>query len=200
MKVLVAEDDLTSSSILEDHLRDWGYSPIIVSNGREALQVLKTPSAPDLAILDWMMPYLSGLELCQAVQGLNKPIPPYLILLSAKSHKPEVVRALQAGAHDYITKPFDPAELHARVDVGRRIVQLELLLGQRVAELETVKQLLAVHPICCSCGKAWHNQHDWREPIDSGASENDANVLHALCPECYAKVSSILELKSLRAA
>jgi phosphoserine phosphatase RsbU/P len=113
MKVLVAEDDLTSSAILEDHLRDWGYAPIIVSHGKEALQVLKGPDAPHLAVLDWMMPYLSGLELCQAVGSLQKAIPPYLILLSAKAHKQEVVRALQAGAQDYITKPFDPNELHA---------------------------------------------------------------------------------------
>ncbi len=136
MKVLVADDDLMSSTVLEDHLKDWGYEPVVVTNGREALQVLKGSDAPHLAILDWMMPYLSGLELCQAVQDLKKPIPAYLILLSAKSHKPEVVRALRAGAHDYITKPFDPGELHARLDVGRRIVELQLSLAQRLTELE----------------------------------------------------------------
>ena len=136
MRVLVADDDLMSSTILEDHLRDWGYEPIMVTNGREALQVLKGSDTPHLAILDWMMPYLSGLELCQAVRDLKKPIPPYLILLSAKSHKPEVVRALRAGAHDYITKPFDPAELQARVDVGRRLIEVQLSLAQRLAELE----------------------------------------------------------------
>jgi DNA-binding response OmpR family regulator len=136
MKVLIADDDLTSSAILEDHLQEWGYVPVLVTTGREALQVLKGADAPHIAILDWMMPYLSGLELCQAVQALNKPIPPYLILLSAKSHRSEVARALRAGAHEYITKPFDPAELHARLDVARKMIELQLSLAKRVAELE----------------------------------------------------------------
>src|SRR5689334_8337952 len=167
MKVLIAEDDLTSSAILEDHLKDWGYAPIVVSHGKEALQVLKGSDAPHLAIIDWMMPYLSGLELCQAVQGLRKSIPPYLILLSAKAHKQEVVRALQAGAQDYITKPFDPNELHARVDVGRRIIELQLLLAERVAELQAVghqiNELRAVQPICCRCKKGLQDDGNWRQ-------------------------------------
>jgi DNA-binding response OmpR family regulator len=197
MKILVAEDDLTSSAILEDHLRDWGYTPLVVSHGKEALQVLKGPDAPHLAVLDWMMPYLSGLELCQAVQNLQQPIPPYIILLSAKAHKQEVVRALQAGAQDYITKPFDPSELHARVDVGRRVVQLQSLLAQRVAELEAtgnqLKQLRSLQPICCRCKKTRHNDGNWREVEGYISRFSDTKFSHALCPECYAVFCDVLQ-------
>jgi DNA-binding response OmpR family regulator len=185
-------------------LRDWGYAPIIVSHGKEALQVLKGPDAPHLAVLDWMMPYLSGLELCQAVGSLQKAIPPYLILLSAKAHKQEVVRALQAGAQDYITKPFDPNELHARVDVGRRMIQLQLLLAERVAELDTaghqIKQVRAVQPICCRCKKSRQNDGNWRELEGYISRYSDTKFSHALCPECYAVFCNVLSAEPTAAA
>ena len=195
MKVLVAEDDFVSSAMLEDYMKDWGYTPIMVTHGKEALEVLKSPDAPLVAVLDWMMPYLSGVELCEAVQKLQKPISPYLILLTAKSHKAEVARALQAGAHDYLTKPFDPDELRARVNVGRRVVELQLSVVQQGGKLPT--GTIANPPskqVCSRCQKVGEAATGWiRMEGAPGSGEKQSPVL---CPECYALVSPVLGLKA----
>ena len=192
MKVLVAEDDLVSCAALEEHLTEWGYSPVIVNHGREALEVLKRPDAPHLAVLDWMMPYLSGPELCQALQKFEKPIAPYLILLTAKTNKVEVVRALQAGAHDYVTKPFDPHELHARLNVGRRTIELQLLLAERLVELEAAKNPRGAQPRCSRCEKVRQPLGNWIEVAAYVSSSDDKKLSHVLCPDCYAVVSVFL--------
>lgn len=192
MKVLVAEDDLVSCEILQEHLTEWGFNPIVVNHGRDALELLKRPDAPHLALLDWMMPYLSGPELCQAVQKLQKPITPYLILLTAKTHKVEVVRALLAGAHDYVTKPFDPNELHARLNVGRRTIELQLLLAERVAELEAARNPANAPRACSRCEKVRQPGGNWAR-VDGYVSPGDsARLSHVLCPECYSTIAVFL--------
>src|SRR6266851_2309044 len=96
-------------------LQKWGYEVISVSNGLQAWEMLQAPDAPRLAILDWMMPELDGVEVCRRVRELPTATPPYLILLTAKSEKTDVVIGLDAGANDYLTKPFDRSELRARI-------------------------------------------------------------------------------------
>lgn len=189
MTIVVADDDLVSRGLLESYLRYWGYTPVAVSHGKEALELLKTADGPRLAILDWMMPYLSGPEVCQEVQKLQQPVPPYLILVTSKADKRDIVRGLQAGAQDYVTKPYDAAELQARVDVGRRMVQLQALLGQRILELQEaagqVRQLRGLLPICCRCKKVRDDEGYWSGVETYVTAHSEATFTHSLCPDCY---------------
>ncbi len=194
MKVLVAEDDFVSSAMLEDYIKEWGYTPIMVTHGKEALEVLKSPDAPLVAVLDWMMPYLSGVELCEAVQKLQKPVAPYLILLTAKTHKQEIARALQAGAHDYLTKPFEPNELRARINVGRRVVQLQLSIAQGGGALQGCRIGNPVKQVCSRCRKIRENDGEWIKV--EGFVQPDEKQSHVLCPECYSLVSPLLGTKA----
>src|SRR5689334_21145477 len=125
MKILIAEDNRFYRSLLESTLTEWGYEVVATTTGQEAWCVLQERDAPRLAILDWMMPELSGLELCKRVRGLKRTEPTYLILLTAKGGKDNIVAGLEGGADDYISKPFDRDELRARLQVGLRIVGLQ---------------------------------------------------------------------------
>jgi two-component system cell cycle response regulator len=125
MKILVAEDDLVTRRILEAFLEKWGYEALIVGDGREAWQLLQRDDAPRLAILDWMMPGLDGTSICRQVRQLNLQPYIYLILLTARGFKQDMIEGLEAGADEYLTKPFDPYELKARLRSGARIVELQ---------------------------------------------------------------------------
>lgn len=123
MRILIAEDDPISRCMLEATLKNWGYDVIVTSNGREAWQSLQQDD-PQLAILDWMMPGLDGVQVCRKAREAPSRERIYIILLTAKGEKDDIVAGLEAGADDYVTKPFDRAELRARVDVGIRMVEL----------------------------------------------------------------------------
>ena len=125
MKVLIAEDDATSRNILHAILTRWGYEVIVTSNGTEALDVLQQQDAPKIAVLDWMMPGLDGVEVCRKIQDLHADAPPYLILLTMRDDKADIVEGLSAGASDYIPKPYDIGELQARIEVGKRVIDLQ---------------------------------------------------------------------------
>ncbi len=131
MQVLVAEDDITSLKILESILKQWGYEVITTRDGLEALQVLQTSGAPQLAILDWMMPGMDGPAVCSALRGQERRDPLYLILLTAKGRNGDIVKGLEAGADDYIAKPYVNEELQARINVGRRIIAFQAKLKER---------------------------------------------------------------------
>jgi diguanylate cyclase (GGDEF)-like protein len=138
MRILIAEDDVTSRLLLKRVLENWGYEVAATRDGAEALQALLAENAPRLAILDWIMPAMDGIDVCRRVRDRETLQPPYLILLTALGDKQSVVAGLQAGADDYVGKPYDPDELHARVEVGRRLVELneELLAAQRTLEIQ----------------------------------------------------------------
>lgn len=136
MRILIAEDDPVSSRILCATLVKWGHEVVATSNGREAWAALREEGAPSLAILDWMMPEMDGLEVCRNVRRLETASSIYLILLTARSLKEDVIEGLEAGADDFLTKPFDRNELRVRLQVGARIVDLQRSLAERVRELE----------------------------------------------------------------
>ncbi len=136
MKILIAEDDPVSSSILATTLVKWGHEVLATGNGLEAWQALQEEDPPLLAILDWMMPGLDGLEVCRKVRQATATSALYLILLTAKTSKEDLVEGLEAGADDFLTKPFDRNELRVRLQVGARIVALQRNLAERVLELE----------------------------------------------------------------
>jgi diguanylate cyclase (GGDEF)-like protein len=130
MRVLIAEDDRVSRSLLERVLLKWGFEVVVTCDGEEAWQALQQHDAPPLAVLDWMMPGLDGTEVCRKTRELDAPNPPYLILLTARDSKSDIVAGLEAGANDYLGKPFDKNELHARLEVGRRFIELNTKLLQ----------------------------------------------------------------------
>lgn len=135
MRVLIAEDDLTSRTILTAILQKWGYEVECAVDGKEALEILQQPDAPRLALMDWSMPELSGIEVCRRLRENQGNDSIYIIILTAKSEKNNIVQGLNTGANDYIIKPYDNDELQARINVGKRMVEIQ-------AELEKAKQAL----------------------------------------------------------
>jgi len=125
MRILIAEDGLTSRTVLTAVLKKYGHEVEVTVNGAEAWKAMQQPDAPSLAILDWMMPEMDGLEVCRHIRARETDQPPYLIMLTTKAEKLDIVTGLEAGADDYLAKPYDPGELHARIEVGRRILELQ---------------------------------------------------------------------------
>ena len=189
MKILIAEDDAVSRRVLEVTLVRFGHEVVVAGDGAQAWEVLQAEDAPRLAILDWMMPRLDGLEVCRLVRSLPSTTPPFLILLTAKSTKEEVVTGLDAGANDYLTKPFDRAELRARVQVGVQVLELQSKLADRVRELELaltqVKQLQGLLPICSYCKKIRDEQNYWQRVDSYLSAHTDVMFSHGICPDCY---------------
>ncbi|MGC9194364.1 MAG: GGDEF domain-containing protein [Syntrophobacteraceae bacterium] len=135
MRILVADQSRTSRMILAAVLKDWGFTPVLVSDGNAAWEIVQYPGAPRLAILEWSMPGINGLEVCRQVRRLNIPEPPYIILLTSRGREEDILSGLEAGADDYFAKPYDNAELYARIKVGRRVVEMQ-------AEMNRVKSAL----------------------------------------------------------
>ena len=140
MKVLIADDDRLSARMLEASLTKSGYEVTVVSDGGRALQILNSEDRPQMAILDWMMPVMDGPEVCRQVRSAGGTYI-YMLLLTGNSDPSAVVTGMDAGADDYIRKPFDVAELEARLRSGRRIVELEEKL-RRQATVDTLTGLL----------------------------------------------------------
>ena len=143
-RILVAEDETTFRHMLETFLTKWGYQVVVVSNGLEAWKVLQGEDRPRLAILDWMMPNMDGVEICRAIRE-RKPAPYiYLLLLTSRDQKQDVVEGIEAGADDYLIKPFDPHELRARIHAGERIIELE---DRLIRAQEAFRELAAHDPL-----------------------------------------------------
>jgi phosphoserine phosphatase RsbU/P len=201
LNILIAEDDPVSSYMLETTLSKWGYTTIVARDGELALQALQKEDAPQLVILDWMMPNMDGIELCKKLRENPEKQSTYIILLTAKSDKKDVVMGLDMGADDYITKPFDRNELRARVRVGARIIELQQSLADRIAQLEdalaNVKQLQGILPICSHCKKVRDDQNYWQQVEAYISTHTDAQFSHGICPECFEQITKtqIDELK-----
>jgi two-component system, cell cycle response regulator len=142
--VLVAEDDPVFRHLLDRQLRSWAYRVVTVSNGQEAWDALQKPGSPDLLILDWMMPGLDGVELCSRIRQEQKDRYEYILLLTGKDEKQDVIDGLNSGADDYLTKPFDIRELRARLRAGKRILALqrELIRAREALRFEATHDAL----------------------------------------------------------
>lgn len=188
MKILVAEDDRVSRHILTTSLTKWGYEVLVTLDGAEAWEQLQMSDAPAMAILDWMMPGIDGVELTRRVRGLTRKVPTYIMLLTARVDKESIVAGLEAGANDYLTKPVELAELRARVQVGRQMIELQTQLAERVTQLEQaladVRSLRDLLPICCYCKKVRDGQDYWQEVEDYLANHGDITFSHGICPTC----------------
>jgi len=190
MKVLVAEDDPLVLYLLE-RLLAVEYEVVTARDGAKAWKILRQKDGPRLAVLDWQMPGMHGNEICRRARQLPET-PMYLLLLTAtRKSSADVLAGFDAGADDYITKPFDGDELRARVAVGRRVLQLQQSLAERVTELQeamlSVRKLEGLLPICSWCKRIRNDQNYW-EQLEQYLSEHmGATVTHGICPECCAK-------------
>ncbi len=191
MKILIAEDDLTSRRHLEVTLTKWNYDVFSCSDGEQAWDRLQEADAPKLAILDWKMPEMEGIEICSRLRKLDTEDPVYVILLTTQSEKEDIVRGLEAGADDYIIKPFESSELQARIHVGCRVLQLQEKLANRIKDLQDslqhIKTLQGMLPICSYCKKIRDDQNYWKEVEEYFVKHSNANFTHSVCPGCYDK-------------
>jgi phosphoserine phosphatase RsbU/P len=189
-RVLIADDDRIGTTILSRALGQWQFEVSVAHDGERAWNLIET-QAPSLAIVDWMMPALDGPALCRRIRETPATAHMYVILLTSRDSRADLVAGLGAGADDYLVKPFDPGELRARVQVGVRVLSLQERLAERVAELEvaisTVKRLQGLIPICSYCKRIRSDSNDW-EQLESYISEHsDAQFSHGICPPCMAK-------------
>jgi CheY-like chemotaxis protein len=184
MRILIADDDRMSTLMLVRTLEQWGgFEPVVVHDGAAAWASITGDAPPALAVVDWMMPGIDGIELCRRIRATPLPFPVYVILLTARNSRQDLVAGLEAGADDYLTKPFDPDELRARVHVGQRTLGL----------IANIKRLTGLLPICSYC-KRIRSDHDYWEQVDSYITEHtDARFSHGICPPCLAKVMDDLD-------
>ncbi len=178
--------------MLEVRLLKDGHQVIVAEEGNQAWGALQQDPAIPLAILDWNMPGMTGPEICGRARQIETDQPTYLILLTSRDTRQDIVSGLQAGANDYVTKPFDFDELRARVQVGERVLQLQKALADRVKELEealaNVKMLQGLLPICLYCKKIRDDRNYWQQLDKYVAEHTEARFSHGICPECYDKV------------
>jgi two-component system, cell cycle response regulator len=128
VKILIADDSIVSRHLLEATLRRWGYEVLVACDGAEALDLLEREDAPSLIILDWMMPGMTGVEVCRRIRQRSSEPYTYVLLLTSKSQKEDLIEGMEAGADDYVTKPFDQNELQVRIRAGTRLVDLQAQL------------------------------------------------------------------------
>jgi DNA-binding response OmpR family regulator len=192
MQVLIAEDNPVYGRMLQSILTAWGYDVIVVADGLQAWEALQQADPPGLAIMDWMMPGLSGLEVCRRVRQTPRLAPIYLVLLTAKDDKQDIVAGLDSGADDYLTKPFHHQELCARLQVGIRVVELQRSLANRVRQLEEAhawgKQLEGLLPICAWCKKIRDDHNNWQDVENYIAACARVRFSHGICPNCLKRV------------
>lgn len=173
MKILIADDDLVSRMVLSATLKQLGHGVVGAENGQEAWNLFESEHTP-LLISDWMMPYLDGLELCRKIRAENRAQYTYIILLTALGGKKNYLDGMEAGADDFITKPFDRDELVARLSVAERILRLQI----------EVKQLQELLPICAWCKKIRSGSNAWM-PLEQYVAKRTGTFLsHGICPEC----------------
>ena len=178
MRILIADDDRMSTMMLSRSLERWGFEVVVAHDGVSAWGHIEGSTPPALAIVDWMMPGIDGLELCRRIREAHLATPVYVILLTSRNSRQDLVAGLQAGADDYLTKPFDPDELQARIHVGQRTLAL----------IANVKRLSGLLPICSYCKRIRSDQNYW-EQVESYITEHtDAQFSHGICPTCFDKV------------
>ncbi|MCX8044870.1 MAG: response regulator transcription factor [Desulfobacterota bacterium] len=192
MRILIAEDDTTSRFVLENLLNKEGHEVAVALNGAEALKMLQQPDAPRLAILDWIMPEMDGLEVVRQIRQQHTERPPYIIMLTTKAEKADIITGLRAGANDYLPKPFNAGELYARIEAGRRMIEIQDALADKIAELqqtlEHIRTLRGLLPICANCKKIRNDQGYWEKVEVYIRNHTEADFTHGICPECAKKL------------
>ena len=191
MRILIAEDEKATRMRLEKTLSGWGFIVEAVADGQAAWERICSDNPPRVCIIDWLMPGMDGPELCRRVREKFPEEYFYLIILSAQQGIDNLIEGLNAGADDYVVKPFIGRELRSRIDVGVRVIGLERMLADKVyqleAALEKVKQLRGLLPICSYCNKIRNKEDSWEQVENYIARRSDVEFSHSICPVCYEK-------------
>ncbi len=191
-RILVADDDPVIRKVIQRAIEIGGWAVQSVVDGDEAWAVLGAPDPPRIAVLDWQMPRLDGLEVCRRVRARASSRDVYLLILTARTSTEDVVSALDAGADDYIMKPFHAEELRSRLRVAERILTLESALAQSAQELEHERRhsarLEGLLPICVRCKRIRDDQQRWSPLEEYIGQRSEATLTHGLCDECSARL------------
>lgn len=174
MRILIAEDERTSQLLLRRTLERIGHEVLVTDNGQDAWYRFRAEPV-SAVITDWMMPDMDGVELCQKIRAHDRPDYTYILILTALSGKGRYLEGMDAGADDYITKPFDQEELAARLRVCERILGLK----------QHVKRLEGLLPICSYCKKIRDENDAWTDVESYVAHRSDAAFTHSICPHCF---------------
>ena len=201
MQILIVDDDPLSRRLAEHALSDCGVPFQVLNDGNQAWPVVEGRHEPTLLILDREMPGLSGLDLIRRARlGADYP-PLYIVMVTSAGSSNEVAEGLEAGADDYVVKPFNRAELRARAHVGIRMLTLQESLAKRVTELEaalaSVKQLKGLLPMCAYCRKVRVDDQYWQQLEGYISEHSDTQFSHGICPNCFPTVLDAARLDPL---
>ena len=189
-RILVVEDNELTLKIIKRFLEGWGYEVVHSSDGNQAWELLQREKF-SMVLLDWMMPGMDGITICRKLREKGGEEFIYIIMVTSKDCKEDIIAGFDAGADDYVTKPFDPDVFHSRINVGWRIVELEHNLAVRIRDLQTslaqVKQLQGLLPICCYCKRIRKDSDYWEQVEKYITQHSEARFSHGICPECYEK-------------
>lgn len=188
MKLLIAEDEYTTRLTVQVILEQWGYRVDSVEDGASAWELLHKPDGPQIAILDWEMPGIDGVELCNKVKTLDRDTPVYVIMLTGRDDQNDILKGFDAGADDYITKPFDENELRARVRVAERLVSIQEELAISNNELRSVlnhvEMLQSNLPVCAGCLRVQNYDDSWESLQEYVQKKEDPRFQYTICPHC----------------
>jgi DNA-binding response OmpR family regulator len=194
VRALLADDDPITTAALAGALRRLDLEVTVVHDGALAWQTIDGAEPPALAILDWMMPCIDGLELCRKIRQSPEHASMYVLLLTGRDSRADIVAGLEAGADDYLVKPFDVHELRARVHTGLRILNLQRDLAEQIAKLKetiaNVKQLTGLLPMCSYCKKIRKDAGYWQQLEAYISEHSEAEFSHGVCPACFERVAN----------
>ena len=192
MQILIADDDPISRRLAIHALAGCGADVAVVEDGQSAWMQIQERTQSTVLILDRMMPELDGVDLCRRARLLPSFPPLYILMVTSAAETADITAGLDAGADDYVVKPFKAAELKARAQVGIRMVALQESMARRLAELEqalaNVKQLRGLLPMCSYCKKIRVDDKYWQQLEGYLTDHSDAEFSHGICPECFPSV------------
>lgn len=198
LRALVADDDPVTAAVLTVSLQRWGFRVTTVHDGDAAWAVLSGTPAPEVAILDWMMPGVDGPTLCARLREDEGGGAVYVILLTSRDAPGDLVTGLEAGADEYLIKPFNVNELRARVRTGMRMLTLQRSLSTKVAALEdalaNVKRLRGLLPVCSYCRRIRTDEDSWQQIEVYVSEHSEAEFSHGICPSCLVRVQKEYDL------
>jgi CheY-like chemotaxis protein len=188
LRILVADDEPVSLKRLTSVLEAWGHTVVSVANGAEAWDAYQAGEL-ELIVTDWIMPEVDGIELCKRVRQAEEGSSDYTYIIMLTGKEQGLVEGMSAGADDFVTKPFVPAELRARLQAGRRLLDLKRSLDLRVEELQAalsrLHRLEGLLPICSYCKNIRDEDDAWQSVERYVSTRSDAHFSHSICPSCY---------------